>query len=139
MPRFAAAAQPLRFLDYLIESSMRAAVIDGGVVAVNVPDAARFALHKLIVAGESPAAMQSKRDKDLSQAAQMLEVLQEDRPGDVILAWEALGVRGKSWTDRVAKSISALDRISPVAAQSVRRSRRIDRPLTRRVMKVLGM
>ncbi|MDZ4169943.1 MAG: GSU2403 family nucleotidyltransferase fold protein [Coriobacteriia bacterium] len=120
MPRFAAAAQPLRFLDYLIDSSVRAAVVDGGVVAVNVPDAARFALHKLMIAGERPAAMQPKREKDLSQAAQILEVMCEDRPGDLVIAWEALVVRGKSWTNRVAKSISALDRISPVAAQSVR-------------------
>lgn len=120
LSRFGAAAQPLRFLDYLIDSSVRAAVVDGGVVAVNVPDAARFALHKLIIAGERPAAMQPKREKDLSQAAQMLEVLHEDRPGDIVLAWEALVVRGSSWTSRVAKSVSALDRISSVAAQSVR-------------------
>jgi hypothetical protein len=120
LPRFAAAAQPLRFLDYLIDSSMGAAVVDGGVVAVNVPDAARFALHKLMIAGERPAVMQSKREKDLSQAAQILEVLHADRPGDLILAWEALAVRGKSWTSRVARSVPALDRISPVAAQTVR-------------------
>jgi hypothetical protein len=110
----------LRFLDYLIDSPVRAAVVDGGVVAVNVPDAARFALHKLMIAGERPAAMQPKREKDLSQAAQVLEVLYDDRPGDIVLAWEALAVRGRSWTSRVAKSLSALDRISPVAAQSVR-------------------
>ncbi|NTW28975.1 MAG: hypothetical protein HGA39_06405 [Coriobacteriia bacterium] len=120
LPRFAAAAQPLRFLDYLIDSSVRAAAVDGGVVAVNVPDAARFALHKLIVAGERPAAMQSKREKDLSQAAQILETLQSDRPGDLVLAWEALVARGESWTSRVAKSISSLERISAVAAKSVR-------------------
>jgi len=120
LPRFAAAAQPLRFLDYLIDSSVRAAVVDGGVVAVNVPDPARFALHKLMLAGERPTAMQSKREKDLSQAAQILEVLQADRPGDLVLAWEALVVRGKLWTGRVAKSVSALDRISPVAALCVR-------------------
>lgn len=120
LARFAAAAQPLRFLDYLIDSPGRAAVVDGGIVAVNVPDAARFALHKLIVAGERPAVMQSKREKDLLQAAQILEVLSTDRPGDLTLAWEALTARGKSWTSRVAKSVSALDRISPAAAQSVR-------------------
>ena len=120
MPRFAAAAQPLRFLDYLIDSSVRAAVVDGGVVAVNVPDAARFALHKLMIAGERSAAMQPKSEKDLSQAAQILEVLTADRPGDVALAWEALVAKGKSWASRVAKSASALDRISPAAAQVVR-------------------
>jgi hypothetical protein len=120
LPRFAAAAQPLRFVDYVIDSSVKAAVVDGGVVAVNVPDAARFALHKLMIAGERPAAMQSKRDKDLAQAAQIIEVLHADRPGDLALAWEALVVRGKSRAGRVAKSASALDRISPVAAQTVR-------------------
>ncbi len=120
MPRFATAARALRFLDFLIDSTVTAAVVGGEVVAVNVPDAARFALHKLMIAGERPAAMQSKREKDLSQAAQLLEVLHEDRPGDLTLAWEALAGRGKSWTGRVAKSISALDRISPVAARSVR-------------------
>jgi len=120
LPRFSAAAQPLRFLDFLTESSVRAAVVGGGVVAVNVPDAARFALHKLIVAGERPAAMQPKRDKDLSQAAQVLEVLREDRPGDLTLAWEALAARGASWTSRVAKGVAALERFSPAAAESVR-------------------
>jgi len=120
LPRFAAVAQPLRFLDYLIEKPVKAAVVDGGVVAVNVPDAARFALHKLIIAGERPAAMQSKREKDLLQAAQILEVLHEDRPGDLVLAWEALIARGKAWVNRVAKSVAALDRVSPSAAQSVR-------------------
>ena len=118
--RFAAAAQPLRFLDYLIESSTHAAVVGGGVVAANVPDPSRFALHKLIVAGERPAAMHSKRDKDLSQAAQLLEVLRADRPGDLVLAWKALTVRGKSWVGRVRKSAPALRRVSPDAAQIVR-------------------
>jgi len=120
LPRFGAAAQPLRFLDYLMESSVRAAVVNGGVVAVNVPDAGRFALHKLMIAGERPAVMQPKREKDLAQAAQILEVLSEDRPGDLVLAWEALAARGKAWTKRVEAALPALDRISSVAAQSVR-------------------
>lgn len=120
LPRFAAAAQPVRFLDFLIESPIRAAAVDGGVVAVNVPEPARFALHKLIVAGERPAVMATKRDKDLSQAAQLLEVLDEDRPGDLTLAWEALASRGKPWVKRIETSLPALDRLSPSAARSVR-------------------
>lgn len=120
LPRFAAAAQPLRFLDYLIDSSIKAAVVDGGVVAVNVPDPARFALHKLMIAGERPASMQAKREKDLSQAAQVLEALHSDRPGDLAIAWDALVDQGMSWVKRVMASTAALDRISPTAAHSVR-------------------
>lgn len=119
--RFSAAAQPLRFLDYLIERPVRAAVVDGGVVAVNVPDPARFALHKLIIAGERPAAMQTKRAKDLAQAAEVLEILAEDRPGDLTLAWEALAARGRSWVSCVERSLPGLGRMSPSAAESVRR------------------
>jgi len=120
IPRFNAAAQPLRFLDYVIEAPIRAAVIDGGAVAVNVPDPARFALHKLLVAGERPATMQVKREKDITQAAQVLEVLAEDRPGDVQLAWEALRERGGSWTKRVMASLPALRRVSPASADELR-------------------
>lgn len=123
LARFGAAAQPLRFLDYLLESAAPAAVVNGGVVAVKVPDPARFALHKLIVAGERPAAMQAKREKDLLQAAQLIEVLVDDRPGDLSLAWESLAARGKPWVGRVNKSVKSLERASPSAAHYVRELR----------------
>lgn len=121
LPRLAAAAQPLRFLDYVVESSIPAAVISGGVVAVNVPDPARFALHKIIVAGERPAVMHVKREKDLSQAAQLIEVLVDDRPGDLGVAWDGLVGRGPAWTSRVKKQIAALARASKTAAEVVGR------------------
>ncbi len=119
LPRFATSAQPIRFLDYLIESSVPAAVVNGGVVAVNVPDPARFALHKLIVAEERPVAMSAKRAKDLSQSAQLLEVLLQDRPGDLGLAWEAIVAQGESWTRRVKRSLPELDRHSADVARWV--------------------
>lgn len=120
IPRFAAAAQQMRFLDYLIDSPIRAAVVNGGSVSVSVPDPARFALHKLLVSGERSAAMQAKREKDISQAVQVLEVLLEDRPGDVPLAWEALRDRGASWVKRVAAAVPALSRVSPAVADELR-------------------
>jgi hypothetical protein len=90
LPQLNASAMPLRFLDYLIEEPVRAAVVDGGGVLVNVPAPARFALHKLVVVEERGVAFAGKAEKDLSQAAQVLRVLAEDRPGDIRLAWEAL-------------------------------------------------
>ncbi len=96
IPRFGTAAQPLPDLDYLIQQPMPAAVVGGSGVLVQVPAAGRFALHKLLVSRSRPASSQAKGAKDLLQAAQMIEVLAEDRPGDLRAAWDALGARRSS-------------------------------------------
>jgi hypothetical protein len=121
LPRFAATAQPLKFLDFVVEHALTAAVINGGGVSVNVPDPARFALHKLIVAGERPTAMHTKRAKDLWQAAQLLEVLVSERQGDVAVAWDALVDRGRGWVRRAESGLAALDVEAPGVADQVRR------------------
>lgn len=102
------AAQPLTGLDYLIEESADAAVVAGGGVRVNVPQPARFALHKLWVAGERPVSEAAKARKDLRQAAQMLEVLATDRPGDLTQAYAALATR-RSMIRRVNAQLGRLD------------------------------
>ena len=119
LPRFGAWAQPLKYLDFLVEGALAAAVINGGGVAVNVPDPARFALHKLIVAQERPVVMHAKRDKDLWQAARLLEVLVAERPGDVKLAWDALAARGKGWVKRASAGLEGVERQSEAVAASV--------------------
>jgi hypothetical protein len=108
IPRFAAAAEPLKFLDYLIENPVRAAIVSGDPVLVFVPDPARFALHKLITASVRPSALSAKQHKDRAQAANLLEVLVEDRPGDVALAAEALVAKGKGWVKRVRAELRHL-------------------------------
>lgn len=113
IPRFKAAAQPLPFLDFLVHRHLRGAIVDGGGILVNVPDPARFAFHKLIVAGERGAAMHAKRDKDLHQASQVFEVLVQERPDDVRLAGEELRRRGRGWVKRVETGLDALGRLSP--------------------------
>ena len=52
IPRLKGAAQALPFLDFLITRPVRGAIVDSGGVLVNVPDPARFAIHKPIVSGE---------------------------------------------------------------------------------------
>jgi hypothetical protein len=59
---------------------------------VNVPAPARFALHKLLAEQLRPASFAAKAKKDILQAVQVLEVLVEDRPGDIALAWTALAI-----------------------------------------------
>ena len=88
--RFNAAAQPLAYLDYVLQMPERALFIDGGATLINVPAPARFAFHKLLVASLRPATFQTKAEKDVMQAAQVLEALIDARPGDLAPAWEAL-------------------------------------------------
>lgn len=90
LPQFRIAATPLRGIDFLIDRAVPAAVVGGSGVLVNVPDPARFALHKLWVANERPVSEQAKARKDIAQAEQLLAVLSEDRPDDVREALRAV-------------------------------------------------
>ncbi|MDP2183838.1 MAG: GSU2403 family nucleotidyltransferase fold protein [Actinomycetota bacterium] len=119
IPRLQATAKPLRFLGYILEESVRAAVIDGGGVLVSVPDPARFAFHKLIVSGARPVAMHAKRDKDLLQATQVFSILAEERPGDLARAWEAIAGCGAGWVRRTTQGMEAMARIDGDVAKRV--------------------
>jgi hypothetical protein len=133
--RFQASAQPLRFLDYVLDSPDRAVVLNGGATLVNVPRPARVALHKLIVAAVRPATWQTKVDKDLGQAMALLDVLVEDRPGDITLAWNDLAAKGATWKRPFRAGLLAakarnptlharLTALLPNAASDVAKSRR---------------
>lgn len=118
--RLGAAATPLRFLEYVLEDAQPAALVNGGAVLVNVPTPARFALHKLLVATDRPSALHTKVEKDLAQAALLVDALEEDRPGDLAAAWKAL--RGRGWSKRIRDAASQLrkrwpesyERLAPV-------------------------
>jgi hypothetical protein len=83
-------ADALRFLDYLIADAVQGALLTRFGVLVTVPQPARFALHKLIVATRRSATEESKRQKDVWQASSLIEVLLEERPHDLRAAWKAL-------------------------------------------------
>jgi hypothetical protein len=67
------AAQPLRFLDYLIHQEVPTVVLHRDGVPVNVPPPERFAVHKLVVASRRPAHARAKAAKDIAQAAQLID------------------------------------------------------------------
>jgi len=82
-------AEPLRFLDYLLDDTQPAVIVARAGMLVNVPSPARYALHKLVASTRRPAALQTKTIKDIDQAKLLLTVLLEDRPGDIQLAIKA--------------------------------------------------
>ena len=104
-----AAARPLRFLDYLIEDSQAAAVPSGSGILVRVPQPGRFALHKLVVSQRRPSAETAKSRKDLAQAAAVLDVLREVRPGDIKVAADAALQMGKKFIQQLNTAADLLD------------------------------
>jgi hypothetical protein len=115
LPHLGTAADPVSGLDYLLEETIPAVVIGAGGVLVTVPAPARFALHKLWVARQRPVSEQTKSRKDLRQAEQLLDVLLEDRPEDLVRASEALAKRTRM--RRVIRS--ALSKLSGDLASGV--------------------
>ena len=107
IPGLGVSAQPLWFLDYLIEAPIPAVILHGAGILAQVPTPARFALHKLWVARDRPAAFQVRSLKDRRQARALLEVLVGDRPHDLREAWEALAER-KSARKIITAEIGAL-------------------------------
>jgi len=106
--RLRAAAQPLELLDYLLEAPVAVPLVNSGASLVNVPDPARFALHKLMVSGRRQAFEQTKAGKDRRQAAEIIEVLYEDRRGDLGLALAALNKRPAAWRTRLKRELARL-------------------------------
>jgi hypothetical protein len=119
IPRLKASAQPLEFLDYLLESPVDTPLINGRATQVKVPDPARFALHKLIVSVDRSIAMQTKAGKDRQQAAEMIEVLMEDRPGDIELAIESLNRRPAGWRKKLRDGLGRLPASLDAAKQKI--------------------
>jgi hypothetical protein len=76
------AAQPLRYMDYLVRDDVQRGLFIGAhPVVVNIPHAGRFALHKLAVATRRRAAI--KADKDRRQAAALILALADIQPGAI--------------------------------------------------------
>ena len=109
----------LEFLDYLLEATVDVPVINGGATMVKVPDPARFALHKLIVSMDRPVSFQAKAVKDRQQAGEMIEVLMQDRPGDIELAAENINARGPGWRKRLKEGAARLPDTLAEAKQKI--------------------
>lgn len=104
-----AAAEPVRYLDYLLDNSQPAAVPISDGLLVRAPDPARFALHKLAVSQRRQAAFAAKSRKDIAQAAAVLEVLSDLRPGDVIAAGESARLQGERFVNQILVAAKRLD------------------------------
>jgi len=104
-PELGIALSPLKFLDYLIERPGQAVLLDrADAVLVNLPDPARYGLHKLIVACER-GARHPKHGKDIAQALALIDWHLAHAPVPLRDAWRDLVARGSGWEKRARASL----------------------------------
>ncbi len=115
MPDLNLVLQPLRFMELSLESPVQACVIGrAGSCMINVPAPERYAIHKLIVAGERPQAERTKARKDLLQAASLASYfLETDNAKAFNVAWCDALRRGGGWRSRLLRGKAALVRLAP--------------------------
>lgn len=111
LPSLKSDAVPLRFLDYLLNDTVEAAILTRAGALVNVPAPERYAVHKLIVSsmrkdtGESAV----KSDKDVVQAGLLVEALAaKRRKDDLADALSEASSRAPAWRERLGKAATRL-------------------------------
>jgi hypothetical protein len=104
-------AIPLRFLDYLIEEPLPAVALGRRPVLVRVPQPARYAVHKLIVAQERNRTFALKAQKDLEQSFDLQKVLEKLDPESIAEAFKDAREKGPGWRKRIDAGLEAMRRL----------------------------
>ncbi|MGH8455957.1 MAG: GSU2403 family nucleotidyltransferase fold protein [Stenotrophobium sp.] len=109
-------AQPLKFMDYLVQSPTQNVLMDavGHYAVVSVPAPAHYAVHKLIVHGERDVRYRTKARKDIEQAAALFQYMAANDPRALHQAWEDAVSRGPGWRTRVRAGLAALEQRWPL-------------------------
>jgi hypothetical protein len=112
----AISAQPLKFLDYLVQAPTQTAMLDraGRYAVTSVPAPARYAVHKLIVYGERDVRYRTKANKDLEQAAALFQYFSANDPRSLGDAWQEAMERGPGWRQRLKAGLVALEQRWPL-------------------------
>jgi hypothetical protein len=106
-----AGAAPLQNMDWLIADPVPTVALWGPGVAVNVPQPARFAAHKLILAQKRDAGSRMKRQKDLLQANALIDALLANDPYSLTDALsDACHQGAKGWAQPLERSLKELQR-----------------------------
>ena len=109
LPWLGVSAQPIRYMDYLIENPIRAVILlDRGSILANLPNPARYALHKIIVAEKREGTWFQKKRKDRAQAGALIDYFVKNDIGLLDEALEDLYKKHPSWTKIVRKGVSEL-------------------------------
>jgi hypothetical protein len=104
IPGLRCSAQPLRYLEFLIADPVSVVALYGPGVPVTVPQPARYAVYKLIVAQLRPKTS-AKREKDLVQARELITALDRANPEAVKNTLANARQRGAKWKAALTRSL----------------------------------
>ena len=104
------AAEALTFMEYLAEESIETVVLYGTGVLVRVPPPLRYAMHKLLIAQERRGTTLAKKQKDLNQARDLLDIYLETDADALEEALEDARGRGPSWKKNINASLKEIGR-----------------------------
>lgn len=112
IPQLNVTLQPLKFMEFSMEDPMVMVLPSAaGPILVNVPRPERYALAKLVLYLERLNGMQpEKADKDLMQAATLIDYLSLEQPDALRDGWDDLLSRGREWKIRARESFEALQK-----------------------------
>lgn len=99
-------AQPLPYLEYLLRDPVRAVVLSGVGVLVQVPDPARYAWHKLVIAPQRQDS--AKGRKDIRQASLLIEHLLQVDASHLTESFVAFATGGRNRRKLVANGLEGL-------------------------------
>jgi hypothetical protein len=109
LPKLNAGATPLQHLAWLVENPASAVLLSGGGLLMQVPQPARYAVHKLIVAQKRNSSERLKRRKDLAQAESLIFALQKSDPTGLSDAYSSACAQGKKgWAVPLTLSLREL-------------------------------
>lgn len=109
------ALQPLKFMELSLGRVERSAILSStgnGAVAINVPDPALFAVHKLIVSSERGSA-NPKSAKDVMQAAAIISFYLDNDRNAIVGAWRETLARGPGWKKRMSEGLEKMASLYP--------------------------
>jgi len=119
LPRLGVSARALHYLDYLISNPLDVAAVYRDGILVKAPRPEKFAIHKLIVADRRRDGPESlKAYKDLMQAEILMSILSEDRPSDLVDAYEEAMSRGPHWRQRLDATLTRAPQVVALLEKS---------------------
>jgi hypothetical protein len=107
IPKLKAGATPLQHLKWLVQDPIPAAVLHGAGVLVRVPQPAKYAVHKLILAQKRNENL-AKRQKDLAQAKALIEALSKSDPYSFPDELADARRQGPGWRQGIDRSLKEI-------------------------------